>query len=63
LPDDVLGQVLILTALHHDDEAVDRLEHLEGLGLELWGRLREPLFDELRAHPRFQRLMERVRPR
>jgi TolB-like protein/Tfp pilus assembly protein PilF len=63
LPDDVLGQALILTALHHGDEAVDRLERLEGLGLELWGRLREPLFDELRAHPRFQRLMERVRPR
>ena len=61
--DDVLGKVLILTALHHEDEAVDLLEPLEGLGLELWNRLREPLFDELRVHPRFQQLMERVRPR
>jgi len=60
--DDVLGKVLILTALHDDEEAVDVLESLEGLGLDLWNRLREPLFDELRAHPRFQQLMERVRP-
>lgn len=63
MPAEVLGQVSILTALHRGDEAVDLLEPLEELGLELWNRLREPQFDELRAHPRFQQVMDRVRPR
>jgi TolB-like protein len=63
LADDVLGQALILTAIHRPDDAVGRLESIERVGLELWNRLREPQFDELRTHPRFQQLMERIRPR
>lgn len=44
------------------DGALRVLESVQPRGLELWSGLRLPVFDPLRAEPRFLRLMEDTRP-
>ncbi|MGH7549015.1 MAG: hypothetical protein ACREMM_12700, partial [Gemmatimonadales bacterium] len=57
----VLGTALI--ALREHQRALELLERVRPRGGMLWFRLRWPSFDALRAHPRFQRLVEESRPR
>lgn len=52
------GLPLVLVDLRAGDTA-----RLHPKGGELWFRLRQPDFEPLRAHPRFQRLVEESRPR
>jgi adenylate cyclase len=43
--------------------AIDALERVRSSGLWLWATTRVPGFDALRSNPRFQRLVEQIRPR
>jgi serine/threonine-protein kinase len=51
-----------LVAAGNKDGALQVLESVQPRGLELWSGLRLPVFDPLRADPRFIRLMEDIRP-
>jgi tetratricopeptide (TPR) repeat protein len=56
----LLGTALVTLGEH--ERALDLLERVRPRGGMLWFRLRWPAFDALRAHPRFQRLVEESRP-
>jgi tetratricopeptide (TPR) repeat protein len=56
----LLGTALV--ALGEHERALELLERVRPRGGMLWFRLRWPAFDALRAHPRFQRLVEESRP-
>jgi TolB-like protein/Flp pilus assembly protein TadD len=51
-----------LVALGDRERALDFLERVQPRGVQLGFELRAPEFDEIRSHPRFQRLMEESKP-
>jgi tetratricopeptide (TPR) repeat protein len=53
----------VLVAAGHNREAIDFLERARVAPTHLRFHLKEPRFDALRGDPRFERLMERLRPR
>ncbi len=55
-----LGTALV--ALGEQERALDLLERVRPRGARLWYHLRSPEFDSIRAHPRYQRLVEEARP-
>jgi hypothetical protein len=56
----LLGTALV--ALGEHERALELLERVRPRGGMFWFRLRWSAFDALRAHPRFQRLVEESRP-
>jgi len=54
---------MALIALGDHQEALDLLERLRPRGTWLWDQLQYPELDAVRAHPRFERLVEESRPR
>lgn len=52
----------ILVALHERERAIAVLERVRPRGWLLWSQVLSPLFDPVRADPRFQRLFEDIRP-
>ena len=51
-----------LVALGERERALDLLERIRPRGALMWYWLRQPDFDPVRSHPRFQRLVEESRP-
>ena len=51
-----------LLALGRRDDALAALERIQPRAYELWGSVRAPEFDAIRADPRFQRLVAESRP-
>jgi Tfp pilus assembly protein PilF len=51
-----------LVALGDRERALDFLERVQPRGAQFVFELRTPEFDEIRNHPRFQRLMEESKP-
>jgi len=51
-----------LVALGDRERALDFLERVQPRGVQLGFELRAPEFDDIRSHPRFQRLVEESKP-
>ena len=53
---------LALIAVGQRDQAIAVLERAQATGIYLWWVMQDPLMDSLRSDPRFQRLLDSVRP-